>query len=87
MRACLDCGEPLPEGCSKNKQRCDVCARKRHTEQCREHDARIREERRSHHAKKASGTTRNMSLVEAAKAAREAGLSYGQYVARMGGNR
>ena len=85
MRYCIDCGMEFPEGTAGNKMRCAACQREWKNEQARARERRLREERKSteYVRKSHDKTKRNMTLGELAAEARAAGMSYGQYVARM----
>lgn len=81
MRVCMDCGEPLPKGCRSNKLRCAACQRVRHNAMTRElHRAEYRKEIMPAERK----PTAALSLSDVARSAREAGLSYGKYVSKIG---
>ena len=81
MRTCLDCGEPLPENCGKNRLRCDACSRTREKELCY---IRHRDRNRKKKAQQKAQEKTSVSLSEIARKAKEAGVSYGEYVATKG---
>ena len=76
---CLDCGVEFPVGTSKNRVRCDECKRQhrrtldreRYKQRMLDDKLKVREERAP-----------TNSLAEVARAAIQAGMSYGQYVSR-----
>ena len=76
---CIQCGNILPEGSSAWRKYCDACYRVRKREKERERWAERRALKDEAAAKKPAKT-----IAEVAREAQANGLSYGQYVARVG---
>mgnify|MGYP006864383227 CR=1 FL=1 len=79
MKHCIECGGELPETCSSWRKYCDSCYRERRRQKERERWAERRALKDEAVAKKPAKT-----IAEVAREAQANGLSYGQYVARVG---
>lgn len=80
FRICRDCGTAIID-CGRRTIRCPACAKRQQRVYGKHSRDRERAERQQAVAKK-----RDTNLNEVAKAATDAGMSYGTYVAfRMGG--
>ena len=78
MRTCKDCGDPLPPDSSEHRKFCDECINRHKREGFvrRAEIRRIRKEQEQlHPAVK--------TLAEIQREAQAAGMSYGNYVAKM----
>lgn len=83
MKHCLDCGVPLPEESPACKLRCTECAKKRHAIQNAESKRRSRNRTSEAIRKqKASHEKSSTRISDIGKLAKEAGMSYGQYVSK-----
>lgn len=77
---CQECGGPLPEGSSPWRKYCPICYRKRRKQRDRERWAERKAiEKAAEEHKKAV-----KSIAEVAREAQAHGMSYGQWVARVG---
>lgn len=84
IRICAVCNKPF-EARRENEVCCSAeCKQARRRQQCRQYDKEDAQKRKLEAEKRKKLSSGENSLTEIAIEARKAGMTYGQYVAKMG---